>query len=79
VPSQDVELPVEEAKPTVHTRIAARGIVIEMLGRSLTKPEVDHINRVFGEAVTEAEITAMVSEIQRGIGARVLAFASGQK
>lgn len=79
VPSQGVELPVEEQRPMVHTRIKARSVVIEMLGRPLTKPEADHVNRVFGEAVTEAEISAVVSEIQRGIGARVIAFASGQK
>src|SRR6185437_7212024 len=79
VPSQGVELPVGEQKPALLTRVAAREAVIETIGRPLTAPEAGHVNRVFGEAVTEAEIAAVVSEIQRGIGARVLEFAAGQK
>ena len=79
VPTQGTELPVEATAATVMTRVSARTQVIEMLGRALTPPEAAHVNRVFGERVTEAEISAAVAEIQRGIGARVLEFASGQK
>jgi hypothetical protein len=79
VPTQGTELPVEAQAEAVMTRVSARTQVIEMLGRALTSPEAAHVNRVFGERVTEADITAAVAEIQRGIGARVLEFASGQK
>lgn len=79
VPTQGTELPVEDQPETVMTRVSARTQVIEMLGRPLTPPEAAHVNRVFGERVTDAEIAAAVAEIQRGIGARVLEFASGQK
>jgi hypothetical protein len=68
------EVPVEAPAPTRFTRIQARIELRQLLGRGLERPEAEYVNRVFGEEVTEAEIAAVLAELQQGIAPRVLAF-----
>ncbi|MFB3828932.1 MAG: hypothetical protein ACE15B_19355 [Bryobacteraceae bacterium] len=73
------EVPIAAPAPRVHTRIQARLAVREIIGRDYTAAEAAHVNRRFGDQVTEDEIAAVVAEIQEGIAARVFAFPAGKE
>jgi hypothetical protein len=61
------------------TRVQARNAVLEALGRQFTRAEVEYINSVLGETVTEHEVEAAIAELQRGVAGRVLSFAGGSR
>lgn len=68
------EVPLEPAAPEFLTRVQARAAVLDLIGRPFTPAEADYLNRSFGDAVTEEQISAAVQQIQQGVAARVIAF-----
>lgn len=72
------EIDVGAAEERRLTAMAARIAVREALGRPLTRAESDYLAGVFGEQVTEAELSAAIEAIQQGIQARVLEFPAGR-
>jgi hypothetical protein len=74
IPTAGEGVEIEKPAAPVMTRIAAREMAMELIGRTLTVPEAEFVNGAFGEQVTEAEVYAAVDRIQRGITGRVVEF-----
>jgi hypothetical protein len=56
------------------TKIQAREATRDALGRPFVPAEVEYINSVFGDGVTEAEVAAAVEQILAGVHARLIEF-----
>ena len=78
IPAKGEEVQIETPAAAVMSRVAARTLAMEMLGRALTPAEAEHIAIAFGEQVTEAQVYAAVDQIQRGIKGRVMQFPLAQ-
>ncbi len=78
IPSQGTEVSIDTPAAAVMTRVAARALVMEMIGRAFTPAEAEYVNGAFGEQVSEAQAFAAVDEIQRGIRGRVVQFPAVQ-
>ncbi len=56
------------------SKVQARLLVAQAIGRDFTSPEVTYMNDVFCDAVTRTQVEAVIVEIVNGITARVLSF-----
>ncbi len=69
------EVAIEPAAPALLGLVQARAAVVEFLGRPFTPAEATYVNEFFrGREATEADVAAVVAELQRGITPRVMQF-----
>jgi hypothetical protein len=62
------------AATTYRSRVAARQAVLEAIGRPFSAAEAAHLNRVFGDQVSDEAIAAAVAAIQQGVRTEVFAI-----